>query len=78
MEQAKTPLERAIEAAGSQARVAQIVGKTQQAVSHWLTARKGLVPADAAIRIERALGIPAAELCPDAFAPLAPQQEPAQ
>lgn len=75
----QTPLHRAIEAAGSQAAIATIVGVTQQAVSS--RAKNGSeVPAKWAVKIEAALGISRHDLCPDIFgpAPAAKRAGPAQ
>jgi len=53
---------RAIEVAGSQALLAQRLKCSQAAVSKWLRIR---VPAERAIEIERATGVPRHELRPD-------------
>lgn len=51
----------AIRVAGSQQKLAAIVGKAQGHVSHWLT--KGL-PSGYAPAIEKATGVPVEQLCP--------------
>lgn len=66
MEKAKSPLEIAINRAGGQRRLSGMIGWTQQAISLWHTKKKP-VPAEAAIRIEQATGIPRQELRPDLF-----------
>lgn len=58
-------LRQAIEVAGSQTKLARVIGATQGHVSQWL--RRGKVPADKVLLIERATGIPRAELRPDVF-----------
>lgn len=48
-------IERAIHAAGSQARLAEILGCSQQNVSFWL--RQGYCPPDRVVEIEQATGV---------------------
>lgn len=48
----KNPIERACIAAGSQSRLAELVGVTPQAVSKWL--RTGSVPAERVLAVEAA------------------------
>lgn len=61
----KTAIERAIEKAGGQTALAKLVGRSQGAVSQWVRERK--VPAEMAVKIERATGVPRYELRPDLF-----------
>lgn len=61
----KTPLERAIEKAGSQAKLAELVGCTQAAISNYARGRR--LPGELAVEIERATGVPRKELRPDLF-----------
>lgn len=58
-------LRRAIEIKGSQAKLAQAVGKQQGHVSRWLAS--GRVPAELAIPIERETGVSRHELRPDLY-----------
>jgi DNA-binding transcriptional regulator YdaS (Cro superfamily) len=62
---AKTPLDAAISAAGSQAALATKVGVKQQTISYWV--KKGQVPAEMALAVERATGVPRHVLRPDLF-----------
>lgn len=62
-----TPLERAIEKAGSQAALAGKIGVSQQAVSVWTKKKGKPVPAEMVVAIEAATGIPRHELRPDIF-----------
>jgi DNA-binding transcriptional regulator YdaS (Cro superfamily) len=66
----KTPLERAIDAAGGQTALARKIGKniSQQHVAYWLRAVKG-VPAEMAADIETACekAVTKEELRPDVF-----------
>lgn len=64
--EAKTPLQKAIDAVGSQAALAAKIGKTQQAVSHWLK-KDGRVPAELVLAVETASGVSRHELRPDIF-----------
>jgi len=64
-----TPLQRAIEAKGSQAALADAIGVSQQAVSYWLKSAEGRPSAEYAVKIERETGIPRHELRPDLFDP---------
>lgn len=65
MNKTQTALDRAIAAAGSQQKLAAQIGVTQQAVSIWQ--RSGRVPAEAAVKVEAATGIPRADIRPDIF-----------
>ena len=58
-------LKQAIERAGGQTELAKAIGTTQGHVSQWL--RRGKVPADKVLLIERATGVPRYELRPDVF-----------
>lgn len=59
---------RAIKAAGSQHKLAELIGMSQHAVWHALN-RRGQVSAEMAVKIEKALksAVTAAELRPDLF-----------
>lgn len=59
-----TPLERAIQAAGTGKALAELLGVTPMAVSYWKA--RG-VPARQAIPIEKATGISRHELRPDLY-----------
>lgn len=61
----QSPLMRAVEAAGSQGKLAAAIGTKQQNVWKWL--RKGEPPAEFVLRIEKATGISRAELRPDLY-----------
>jgi DNA-binding transcriptional regulator YdaS (Cro superfamily) len=65
----KTPLERAIEIAGSQAALAASIGKSQQAISY-AKKRSLRVTAEMAVSIEKATkgAVRKEELRPDIFA----------
>lgn len=59
----KTGIERAVERAGNQVKLAQRIGTSQQMVSYWVN--KGIVSdAGMCAAIERAYGIPCEELNP--------------
>lgn len=68
MDEAKTPLDRAIDLCGGQTALAKKIGRTQQNVAYWRKARKG-VPADVASDIEEAVEgkVTRHELRPDVF-----------
>lgn len=57
---------RAVEAAGSENRLAKLTGYSQHAI--WNARKRKRCTAEMAIRIERATGVSAAELRPDLFA----------
>lgn len=59
-----TPVDRAIDAAGSVSKLAEKLGIVQQAVSNWRS-RGSKIPAEYCPVIERELGIPCEELRPD-------------
>lgn len=61
----QTAIARAVAAAEGQTKLANAIGVTQGHVSQWL--RRGRVPADKAVAIETATGIPRHELRPDVF-----------
>ena len=50
-----TGIEQAIYAAGSQAKLAKLIGCTQQNVGFWL--RQGYCPAERVIEVEQATGV---------------------
>ena len=60
-----TPLERAIEVAGSQAALARMIKKTQAHIWHWL--QSGRVPGEHCLAIERETGVSRYELRPDIY-----------
>lgn len=68
-----SPLNRAISIAGSQQKLADLLGTTQALIWFWLKSSKRGVPAERCIPIEKATGISRHELRPDIFGP-APEQ----
>ncbi len=60
------PIMRAVEKAGSQAALAQLIEKTPQLVSAWIH-EKSQISAKDAIRVSTETGIPLHDLCPDVF-----------
>lgn len=58
-------LQRAISIAGTQARLGELVGKSQGHVSKWL--QRGRVPPNMAIPIEIATGVSRSDLRPDLY-----------
>lgn len=58
-------LKQAIEVAGGQTKLARAIGATQGHVSQWL--RRGKVPAEKVLLIERATGVARHHLRPDVF-----------
>lgn len=65
------PLDRAIEIAGGQLKLAKAIGSAQQTVSFWRTRANGKVPAEVCRAIEAATGVTRQELRPDVFGPIA-------
>lgn len=65
MDQSASALQRAVNAAGSQAKLAAAIETTQQNISNWLRANR--VPAEYVLKIERATGIPRHELRDDLY-----------
>ena len=63
------PLEKAIELAGSQEALGALIGSDQTTISYWLTKCDGVVPAEKAKKIERALNsqVTCQQLRPDIF-----------
>lgn len=57
---------RAIEKAGSQAKLADLLGIGQTAISNWLNRESG-VPAERVLKIEEATGVSRHELRPDLY-----------
>lgn len=55
-------LQRAIDVAGSQRRLAKLIGLSQQAVNQWRT-----IPLNRVLDVESATGVPREELRPDFF-----------
>jgi DNA-binding transcriptional regulator YdaS (Cro superfamily) len=55
-----SPLAKAIEIAGSQLALAKAIGRRQSRISDWL--KRGWPSPDAAMDIEKATGVPVAEL----------------
>lgn len=66
-----TPLDRAIEAAGSQLALAKALGIRSPSISGWYDRKK--IPVERVIAIEKATGVSRHELRPDVFGP-APKQ----
>jgi len=64
----RTGIEEAIQVAGSQAKLGDTLGVTQQTVSLWLKA--GYVPNDHIVAIEALFGVPRARLINPRFAAL--------
>lgn len=62
-----TPLDRAINAAGSQVAIAALCDVTPQAVNQWV--KKGKAPPEHVLTIEAATGVSRHELRPDIFGP---------
>lgn len=62
-----TGLQKALDAAGSQSRLAEICKLSQPTVWGWLNKGSGTIPAEHVLRIESALGIPRHELRPDIY-----------
>jgi len=62
-----TPLDRCIQAAGSQSALARIVGTSQAAISWRVRNDKRSIPWEWAVAVERATGVPREELLPELF-----------
>lgn len=62
-----TPLDRAINAVGSQVAIATLCEVTPQAVNQWV--KKGKAPPEHVLTIEAATGVSRHELRPDIFGP---------
>lgn len=60
-----TGLEKAIATAGTQVRLASLLGITTQSVNRWVNKYRGVVPADRVLAIYRATGVTPHELRPD-------------
>lgn len=58
---------RAVRTAGSQARLAVAIGTNQQTIGKWL--KKGRLPAEYVLPVERVTGIARHELRPDLYPP---------
>lgn len=72
----RSPIERAIEIAGSESKLGAMAGYSQVAINK--AKHRGRVTAQMAVAIERATGVQRHELCPDVFDPpadSAPQPE---
>jgi DNA-binding transcriptional regulator YdaS (Cro superfamily) len=65
MSEAKEALDRAIRVAGSATRLADLLGVHKSTISDW---KRSGIPAWRVVSIERATGVPRAELCPELFA----------
>lgn len=63
----KSPLQRAIDNAGSQSALAEKIGVSQAHISYWLTKSKRGVPAEYVRKVAEASGVSAHELRPDLF-----------
>jgi len=61
----KSPIERAIEVAGSESKLGALAGYSQVAINK--AKRRGYVTAAMAVAIERATGVARNELCPEIF-----------
>lgn len=68
-----TPIQQAVEAAGSQSALAKAVDAAPQFVSQWILGRRP-VPPKFALAIEKATGVSRHALRPDVFGP-APEGE---
>ncbi len=68
-------LQRAIDAAGSQAALSERIGASQQLISYWLKKATRGVPAEYVLVIEGATGVSRHDLRPDIYgaAPIAGQ-----
>ena len=55
-----TGIQKVVDMAGSQGRVAEILGVTQQAVSEWV--RRGYAPSSRLVEIEAQFGVPRTDL----------------
>lgn len=66
----QTMIERLIAKAGSQSKLAEAIGTSQQLVSYWASRGKPL-PAEFVLAAEAAFGIPRDELRPDIYPPQA-------
>lgn len=55
-----TGIQRVVDIAGSQGRVAEILGVTQQAVSEWV--RRGYAPPSRLVELEAQFGVPRVDL----------------
>lgn len=64
----KTGIQRAAEAVGTQAKLAEKLGVSRQRVWYWV--KCGYVPPEWAKRVEAASLVPAADLCPQVFGDL--------
>mgnify|MGYP000884337945 CR=1 FL=1 len=62
-----TPLQRAVDLAGSQTELARRIGVQQAHVWNWLNRSKGKVPGEHVIPIEKATGVSRHELRPDLY-----------
>ncbi|WP_425602034.1 transcriptional regulator [Stenotrophomonas maltophilia] len=71
---AKTPIQRAVEVAGSQSVLAKLAGASPQFVHQWVTGRRP-VPARYVLGIEAATGVTRYELRPDVFGPFSSAEE---
>lgn len=65
-------LELAVRAVGSQTKLAEAIGRTQQAVSKW--AKDGRIPAEYVVAVEKATGIPRQKLRPDLYEGMEPAE----
>jgi DNA-binding transcriptional regulator YdaS (Cro superfamily) len=61
----KDAITRAVAVAGGQTKLAKLIGVTQGHVSSWI--KRGKVPAEKVLLIERQTGVPRYDLRPDVF-----------
>ena len=59
----------AVEAAGNQARLAELMCVSREAISRW--GRRGKIPAERVVEVEAATGVPREQLRPDLHRPRA-------
>jgi DNA-binding transcriptional regulator YdaS (Cro superfamily) len=62
MRMKKSPLERAVEAAGSKSALARALGLKVQSIQQWRR-----IPAERVLDVERATGVPRSALRPDLY-----------
>jgi len=60
-------LEKAINAAGGASRLAEKIGLSPMAISHWKNRHKGFIPSGHVLSVFQATGVPPHELRPDLY-----------